>query len=151
VGMPVEVGTHSVVRGEDAEWAELGPALGRLPSRCAQFLLAYREEMTIKGAAKSLGMDPTNHYNWRKKVAGYEELYQEIDRQVSDELEGLAVERTVHGLKETRHDAKGELRETRIRHDPSLLKMVLGARLPERYGKEGGAETINIVIQQVNE
>ena len=57
----------------------------------------------------------------------------------------------VNGYSEQRYRANGELAETRIRHDTSLLKMVMGARMPDRYGREGGGETINIVIQQVNE
>ena len=48
-------------------------------------------------------------------------------------------------------DADGNLLFYRIRHDAALLKMLLQARLPERYGKERTDQNITINIVDVVE
>lgn len=141
----------AVLVPEDADHAQLAPLLDALPPRASAFLQAYRAALTIKGAADLLGMSRRNHYNWIEKVPGYREVFELVDQEVSDTLEALLVERAVQGYREERLNGSGQLLETRVKHDATLLKMVLGARLPQKYGRDGRTESININIQQVCE
>jgi len=141
----------AVLVPEDADHALLAPMLDGLPSRASAFLQAYRLALTLKGAAETLGMSRRNHYNWLAKVPGYRETFELVDLEVSDTLEALLVDRAVAGFREERYNGEGKLLETRVKHDATLLKMVLGARKPERYGKEQGPTEIQVNVVMVYE
>jgi len=66
-------------------------------------------------------------------------------------LEALLEDRVRNGFREERFDADGNLMFYRVRHDAALLRMLLQARIPEKYGNERDAGNINIVVTRAQE
>ena len=140
-----EVGSLTDEPGWDAVYAGLRP-------RARDFLTAFREVGTVTAAADLIGISRQTHYKWKRSDPLYADAFKLALREVNDALEALLHERVQNGLREERYDAEGNLMYYRIRHDPSLMKMLLQSRMPERYGRDGHAgEQITIIIQDVRE
>jgi len=141
-------GSEIVIVGDRSEGLELQD----LPARPAAFLEAYRLTGTLPAAADRIGCSRNAHYHWRDHVTGYQEAFEVVLREANDALEALLHERVQNGFREERFDADGNLLFYRIRHDAALLRMLLQARLPEKYGKEGaGGTNITVIIEDVAE
>ena len=119
-----------------------------LPPRARNFLRAYIETRTIKGAAEIVGMHRTTHNYWLKTLDGYPEAFAIAHRVVADYWNWFLNERVEKGLREQVFDADGNLKHTRFRQDASLLKMRLMAVDPETYNPERG-EHSNVIIEIV--
>lgn len=117
-----------------------------------QFLLAYRETLNVQDAAKAVDRSSAMANYWKRTAPAFKRAYEIVDGEVSDSLESLAAQRAVHGFEEKRWNGKGELTEVRMRQDPSLLKLCLIGRLPEKYGnRDNGATNIQIIINRPEE
>ena len=141
-------GSEIVIVGDSSEGLE---ELQDLPARPAAFLEAYRLTGTLPAAADRIGCSRNAHYHWRDHVTGYQEAFEVVLREANEALEALLLDRVKNGFREERFDADGNLLFYRIRHDAALLKMLLQARLPERYGKERTDQNITINIVDVVE
>ena len=140
-------GSEVVIVGDRSEGLELQ----ELPARPAAFLEAYRQTGTLPAAADRIGCSRNAHYYWRDHVPGYREAFKVVLREANDALEALLLDRVQNGFREERFDADGNLLFYRIRHDAALLRMLLQARIPGRYGKEKAEKEYTIVVQRTAE
>lgn len=122
------------------------------------FLRAYRITKRISAAAEAAGVTPQAHYYWLHRqpagpVPGYPEAFEAINDEVNAYWEELAELRALHGVEEQVYDGDGNLVRQRLRHDPSYLKMVLGGRMPDKYGsaEKRGDTNITVVIERTDE
>jgi hypothetical protein len=87
----------------------------------------------VKNAASKAGIKRLEHYRWLEKYPGYRKIFEELRRDIGDDLESIAVERaTVGWLEPVRYKGKvcGHIR----RYDDGLLQFLLRGMMPEKYG-----------------
>jgi hypothetical protein len=97
------------------------------------FLRSYAEMPMVKYAASKAGIKRVEHYRWLEKYPGYRKIFEELRRDIGDDLESIAVERaTVGWLEPVRY--KGKVCGYVRRYDDGLLQFLLQGMMPEKYG-----------------
>lgn len=130
---------------------DIDEMIAELPEKAREFIGILRHEKTVKKTCKILGCSLGQADQYKRTVPGFRDVWKAVSRELDTFYEDILAERAVSGMEEQRFNAAGELMETRIRQDPSLLKSLLGARMPTKYGSREGNQQINIVITRTAE
>lgn len=139
--LPVLVATSKEVEGLTGNY-DL-KVLGNLRAHALGFLSAWMEHLTHSAALEACGLKWCDVGHWKLLSPGYSDMYEEVKRLVdlkkAQVLEDKAFER----------GDKGAIVEAG-RYAPSdvMTKMVLGAILPGKYGRdtEGQAQAVQVNI-----
>lgn len=117
--------------------------LGNLRAPAIGFLSALLEHITHSKALEETGLKWSDLNHWRLLCPGYDDLYREVktmvDEKKAQHLEDRAYER----------GDKGAIVEAgRYAPSDAMTKMVLGAILPGKYGRdlEGQAQAVQVNI-----
>ena len=104
------------------------------------FLAAYSQHGNIKDAAAAATIDRTTHYDWLEKDERYVRAFEDAKANFADRIEAEAIRRAVEGVPRMRFhkgcpiqmpDGKFYIER---QYSDGLLKHILTAFLPERYG-----------------
>lgn len=109
--------------------------------RQEKFLASIRGEVgkapgSIRAACEAAGVARKTFYLWRDEDPEFLEQFEACFEDGTDTLEDIAHARVVDGVVVGREYTKdGELIGEKIQHDNALLKLLLSARRPARYGR----------------
>lgn len=97
------------------------------------FLEAFGEHLTVTAAVKAVdGISRATAYRWKKEDATFREAWDELDSEITENLEREAYRRAVEGTDKPvfhRGEKVGDIRQ----YSDRLLEMLLRARAPEKY------------------
>ena len=98
----------------------------------AKFLTAFESELTVSAACAQVNVGRTTVYRWRKEDAAFAEAWDQLDEQITDQLEREAYRRAVEGTEEPIFH-RGQQVGSVKKYSDRMLEMLLRARKPEKY------------------
>lgn len=127
-----------------------------LPDECRLFLDALCDpegDWTVVWAARALDIDIKCHRNWRRKVPGYTEAYDEAKE---DEIKYLWLDlyarRAKQGFTEREYDGKENLKRVRVRESENALTKQMTYVAPEfQPDRSKGSTNVVIVLNEKKE
>lgn len=150
-----KIDTGNVTINEDTitlvDYLGLGSKYERkeLEERKVSFLKEYLATCSFKKASENTGIPVATAYTWKYRDELFLAMYNECDRLVSILLESEAIRRAYDGVDKPVYQ-QGELVGMVREYSDSLMKMLLAAKMPERYNPkvEGNqAQQVNIVVR----
>lgn len=128
------------------------PTKADLAQRQGLFLEAFAQCGNITESARLVGLERSSHYKWLANDPDYPAKFKDAFEQACDKLEHEAWRRGVEGWDEPVFQGGQEVGVIR-RYDSGLLKALLRAHLPNRYGQEVKHEHeggVKVVVEYVD-
>lgn len=123
------------------------------PKRVKIFIDALSEGVSVKDAAKMIGVEKCTPFNWRKRYPEFAEEWEKAWDAGSAALEAEAIRRAKDGVMEDVYYQGEVIGQKRIYSD-RLMEKLLEARNPEKFGRKqrhehtgmGGAPILTATI-----
>jgi hypothetical protein len=103
------------------------------------FIKAFHARVSIKAAAKAIGIDKSRHYDWLKNDPAYRAAWETVQDQAAQSLEDEAVRRAFEGVKRMRTHQGRPVKDGRgkivydVEYDSALLLALLKRYRPHLY------------------
>jgi hypothetical protein len=129
---PVSDSVDDVVKLEPADIGSRAHARGLRPWMMT-FLVALAKEKHISKACKAARVSRDTAYEYRGKVEGFRELWNELIEEQTDDIEAAAVEVATEGHERTIYGKDGSVKGTERIKDVNAMKFLLTGRRPKVY------------------
>ena len=150
---------NAIVRtGRATLYKPVGRATKKTSAAMSKVIEVLAKGGSITDASKVIDISPSTLSNWRKIDAEFDTACKEACDVFTDKIEDVFYDRVLNGTEQKIYDDTGNIVQTRIVHDNTLLVKALAARRPETWGnqtrkveisgKDGGA--INVVTIDLN-
>jgi len=108
-----------------------------------RFLEEYSKRGIVVSSMLRIGLRPAMHYQWLKKYPAYVEAFNLATKRVTEKLEEEAFRRAHDGVEEPVGFYKGQPSAYVRKYSDGLLRELLIAVAPEKYGKGRGGVIVN--------